>query len=89
MAGKNFCNNCKQTFGSLGAFDMHRVGSYGNAVYAEKDVKRKNPTHYTPSSRLCITLDEIQAVGMMQNERGWWIIGGFDGSAFEEPKEEE
>src|SRR5579872_4503991 len=83
MASKNSCGKCTLVFGSIGAFDKHRIGSHGEGIYAPDDVKRKNPIAYTKPTRRCMTLDEIMASGMVQNKRGWWIIGGFDGEVFE------
>ncbi len=75
MAGKNLCSGCGLTFGSLGAFDMHRIGSYGEAIYKPGDTKRKSPIGQAPSTRRCMTLEEIQAAGMKQNDKGWWLTG--------------
>jgi hypothetical protein len=84
MAGMNYCKACDVTFGSIGAFDMHRTGSYGDAIYASGDTKRKKPIGHTEPSRRCMTLDEINAAGMVQNGKGWWITGGFSGFGAEE-----
>jgi hypothetical protein len=87
MAGKNECRACGQVFGSLGAFDSHRVGKFSEPVYAPTDTKHKKPIGYSNPSRRCLTIPEIQSLGMVQNDKGWWISGQFNGAVFENESE--
>ena len=36
---------------------------------------------FAQGERRCLTVDEIQALGMIQNTRGWWIRGSFGNMA--------
>jgi hypothetical protein len=75
--GMNQCGGCKLIFGSLGAFDKHRVGEYKGLIYEIGESGR--PTGKVlgkrPSTRRCLTVEEIQAMGMTQNKQGWWVEG--------------
>lgn len=76
---KSTCGACRKVFASLGAFDMHRVGSYGEPIYNEKG----RIMGYTPCERRCLTEIEMQQKKMTQNARGWWTTGVvFDTSRF-------
>lgn len=80
--GKNVCSACEIVFGSLGAFDMHRVGSYGEPIYEDSSTgKSRTVVGYMKPARRCLTLEEIKALDMKQNDRGWWITGEFDAAA--------
>jgi hypothetical protein len=37
---------------------------------------------YEPLERRCLTVDEMIEKKMVQNEKGWWTTGVFDGSRF-------
>ena len=66
-ATKSKCSGCDETFVSLEAFDMHRVGEYQRQVY------NKNGYHtgeIRPSQRRCLLVQEMLALGMTKNERG-------------------
>jgi hypothetical protein len=52
----NLCRSCNVDFGSLRAFDVHRVGSFENG-------------------RRCLHGDELEAAGLVLNERGRWSVG--------------
>jgi len=69
--GKNICGACNQIFGGLSSFDMHRVGSFGEPIY--KNGKSRDLVGYTKHSRRCLTPDEMVALSMRQNEKGWWV----------------
>jgi hypothetical protein len=73
--GKNICGGCTLIFGSLTAFDKHRVGGYKGFIYelAETGLPTGKILGERPSTRRCLTVEEIQALGMVQNDRGWWI----------------
>lgn len=75
--GMNHCRACNTTFVSITAFDMHRTGDYEKAVY---EVKPNGATTTkvigrTPSTRRCMTEQEMRDAGMKQDERGWWNAG--------------
>jgi len=59
----NQCPSCGEIFNSLGAFDKHRAGEYGKPV---KD-------GYSPSSRHCLTHDQMISIGMLRNSKNNWI----------------
>lgn len=61
------CGGCGKIFSSTSLFDTHRVGSFGEPIYDERDVKRDAPkkrvTGYTPSTRRCMTTEELLSAG--------------------------
>ena len=69
MIVKSFCRACDQTFVSVEAFDFHCVGSYGEAIY---EGHSHRVVGYTPHQRHCFTVEEMVALGMTQNAKGWW-----------------
>ena len=69
---KSICGACDQTFTSVSAFDMHRVGGYGDPIY-----KKGKLVEYGPSKRHCLSAEEMREKGMLQNEKGWWTTGAF------------
>lgn len=75
--GMNHCKACNTTFVSITSFDMHRIGDFEMPIYRVK--KDSTPTRdvigYKPSTRRCMTQDEIIAAGMVQNDKGWWGTG--------------
>ena len=77
------CASCLEVFSSESAFNMHRVGSYGEPIYEKKYI-----TGYTKSERRCLTEAEMLQKDMVKNEKGIWITGEFDASMFQ-PKEEQ
>ena len=82
MAGKNKCGGCGETFGSLGAFDMHRVGSYGGPIYKKSSTGKSDiVVGHTKPDRRCLTIAEIEALGMTKNAKGWWIANAFSDDA--------
>ena len=56
----NLCDNCAKHFRSVSAFDRHRTGEYAKSG-------QRNGT------RRCMTTEEMQAKGMVQNVRGAWM----------------
>jgi hypothetical protein len=68
---KSVCGACGLTFSSLGSFDLHRAGSYGEPVYNEKG----RIVGYTPCERHCLSVEAMQDKGMVLNERGHWTTG--------------
>lgn len=53
------CPECHETFGGTYTGDLHRVGQHGVAV--------------GPNRRRCLTSAELEAKGLVQNSRGYWI----------------
>lgn len=73
--GMNLCRGCGLTFGNLKSFETHRIGSYGEPIYkASKTGKTRQVIGYTPHTRRCMTLAEIRAAGMSQDNKGWWSL---------------
>jgi len=64
---KCLCRACEETFTSVGAFDRHRTGSYGNAIY-----KGQKFIYYEKPSRRCLTCEEMKEKGLLQRENGAW-----------------
>lgn len=58
---------------------MHRIGSYGNAIYDEKG---KVVVGHTKHTRACLDAAQMLEKGMMKNEKGIWLTGEFDASVF-------
>ena len=52
----NQCGACGLDFGSLTAFDKHRVG------------------RHEPLERRCLTLEELEQKGFVQNHYGRWTL---------------
>jgi hypothetical protein len=65
---KSVCGGCGLIFTCTTAFDKHRTGDYSKLIYAAngKVIGR------TPSERKCLTVPGLVALGMVQNEQGWW-----------------
>jgi hypothetical protein len=75
MATTSHCKNCGLTFTSVAAFDAHRTGSYGEPIYQVSRTGRSRwVIGHTPPTRRCLTVAEIQAQGMTQNAKGWWML---------------
>jgi hypothetical protein len=64
----SLCKSCMETFNSVGAFDKHRVGGYGEPIYEKGQLKG-----YTKHTRRCMTVAEMVAAGMVKNKYGYWI----------------
>lgn len=94
MAVKSLCRACDQTFVSVAAFDFHRVGSYGEVIY---EGHSHRVIGNTPHQRRCLSVEEMVALGMMQNAKGWWqmpvrvkaVVGITPGEVCEEEEQEE
>lgn len=68
------CSGCGLVFNTTAAFDMHRVGSYGEAIY-KGNGKNRDVAGYTKPQRRCLTEPEMLALGMKQNEKKLWTSG--------------
>jgi len=64
---KCLCSGCNLQFSSVGSFDKHRVGSYGDAIYIGNKF-----SHYEKHSRRCLAVDEMKGKGMFLRENGLW-----------------
>lgn len=75
MGGHGTCKaeGCNQVFAGEEAFNMHRVGSFGKAIYYPG--KGRNVKEYTKPERRCLTAPEMLELGMDQNKKGWWTKG--------------
>lgn len=86
--GMNLCRGCGLTFGTLKSFDTHRTGSYGEPIYKPSSTgKSRQVIGHTPPTRRCLTLPEIQALGMTQDTKGWWTLPKQTASAAQEEEE--
>lgn len=62
----NYCTGCDQNFNGITAFEKHRTGDYGEAVYeARATGKTLRVVGHTPVTRHCMTTDEMEAIGMV------------------------
>jgi hypothetical protein len=66
----NLCTGCGEDFGSVSAFDAHRVGKYLQGGATEYTGPRGD---WTPEQgRRCLTIDELGKRGWTQDSRGRW-----------------
>jgi hypothetical protein len=72
------CASCSEVFFSISGFNMHRAGGYGDAVYDGKKV-----IGHTKPDRRCLSIVEMQSLGMVKTDKDIWTTGEFDGSVFE------
>jgi hypothetical protein len=63
----NTCGACGEDFGSLTAFDAHRVGRH-DFTYTE-GLAMRPPRE---DGRRCLTVAEMNAEGFTRNRRGRW-----------------
>lgn len=82
---RSICSGCSETFSSESAFNMHRVGSYGDSIYDSN----KRVIGYTEHTRKCLSEAGMLQKGMAQNDKGIWITGEFDASVFGKKEREE
>ena len=61
---RNQCPACGLYFGSLTAFDDHRVGRFGSGPLG------------TSPERWCLTEAEIKAAGGVKAPKGYWMGAG-------------
>src|SRR6266566_9533052 len=68
------CSACAAIFTCVSAFDMHRVGSFGEPFYAaSRSGKSRRVIGHSSQERRCLTEPEMLAKGMVANEKGWWM----------------
>jgi hypothetical protein len=69
----NLCSTCGEDFGSVLAFDVHRVGKHAY-VYSRQQ----------PDGRRCLTKREMREQSFRLNTRGAWststYLNGSDGT---------
>jgi hypothetical protein len=66
----NLCSTCGQDFGSVSAFDAHRVGRYLQAGASEYTGLLAD---WTPErGRRCLTVEELRERGWTRDSRGRW-----------------
>lgn len=73
------CSGCNEVFTSITAFDMHRVGGWGDPI--RKTTSKGNHGEivgYTKPTRRCLAEAEMLAKGMIKNDKGRWTTGQFD-----------
>jgi hypothetical protein len=59
----NLCRNCGEDFGSVQAFDAHRVGTHAYLWSLERQ-----------DGRRCLDIEEMEARGFVRNARGGWSL---------------
>jgi hypothetical protein len=59
----NLCPTCGEDFGSVSAFDKHRLGNHEYVLSEER-----------PDGRRCLTPEEMQGRGMKKDKRGRWRL---------------
>ena len=67
----NLCCACKADFGSVAAFDRHRIGRH-----AYTHAKGLNMRPARDDGRRCLDTDEMTAAGMEIDSRGRWALIG-------------
>lgn len=65
----NLCSGCGEDFGSVAAFDAHRIGTF--AYTLENGLKLDPPRE---DGRRCLDIDEFPAKGFVRNARGAWSL---------------
>jgi hypothetical protein len=68
------CPTCQETFTCLSAFDMHRVGSFGDSIYAaSRTGKSRQVIGHRQGRRRRLSEPEMLEKGMVRNDKGWWM----------------
>lgn len=68
----NRCRACNEDFGSVTAFDAHRVGSHD---YTDSESLRMESMR--EDGRRCLDADEMEARSFVRNKRGRWSISPY------------
>ena len=63
----NLCRVCRQDFGSVGAFDKHRVGKHAYKFSIDQ-----------PDGRRCLHHSELSDAGWKQDTHGRWRMPSGD-----------
>jgi hypothetical protein len=67
----NLCRECREDFGSVGAFDAHRVGKH---AYTFLEGIRMAPA--VEDGRRCLGIDELAEQGWKKDGTGRWRMPG-------------
>jgi hypothetical protein len=65
----NLCRACRQDFGSVTAFDRHRVGKHAYTFPQGLDMEPSRE-----DGRRCLDPDELEALGLVLNSLGRWSV---------------
>jgi hypothetical protein len=68
----NLCRTCGEDFGSISAFDAHRVGKYEYTWSPDRE-----------DGRRCLGVDELEDKGFRLNRRGAWSTSKLAGTRSE------
>lgn len=82
-ATRSTCGGCGLIFNAMDAFDMHRVGEFEVIETGPKGKQKRR------HNRRCLTIPEMQAIGMKTNDKGWWTTGKHDPAAHQDKDEGE
>ena len=66
----NYCTYCRRDFGSVRAFDAHRVGAH---AYTFREGLDMEPSR--EDGRRCLDPDEFLEHGLVSNRYGRWSLG--------------
>jgi hypothetical protein len=69
---KNLCRSCNEDFGSLTAFDKHRIGTHSYTFLEGMDM---NPPR--EDGRCCLDEAEMLERGFLKNSYGRWSVSAF------------
>jgi hypothetical protein len=62
----SLCTTCGEEFGSVTAFDAHRVGKHAHPFSSER-----------PDGRRCLSPAEMSTRGFKKNSRGRWSLSSY------------
>lgn len=65
----NLCRECNTDFGSVQAFDLHRVGKH---AYTYSEGLKFDPP--VEDGRRCLSESEMLERGLVKNQRGTWSL---------------
>lgn len=65
----NYCRSCSQDFGSVSAFDAHRVGKH---EYTSTEGLRMSPPR--DDGRRCLSVHEMEHGRFTRNKYGAWSL---------------
>jgi hypothetical protein len=75
--GDNLCTGCWENFGSVDAFDAHRVGRHEYTLW--EGLHMEPPRE---DGRRCLSVEEMQEHGFAVGVRGRWTISPFAGATY-------
>ena len=71
----NLCRACGEDFGSVKAFDAHRVGVH---AYTYTEGLSRDPPR--TDGRRCLSIDEMEAAQFVRNACGRWSLSKYVGA---------